>query len=78
MATRMPTRARRIVSLPVSLDQLAWSIEQLSRNELEALELAFEPKERGEILRRRKTIRDAARRGRALELADLQAEFGAA
>lgn len=80
MATRMstPTRARRLVSLPVSLDQLAWSIERLSGKELEALELAFEPKERKEILRRRKTIRSAARRGRALDLADLRVEFGPA
>lgn len=75
MSTRTPTR--RLVSLPVSLDQLAFSIEQLSPSDLEALELSFDPAERKEILRRGRAVRGLARRGKALNLPDLQAEFGA-
>lgn len=76
MSARTPTRARRLVSLPVSLDQLAFSIERLSPDDLEALELSFDPRERKEILRRGKAVRGLARRGKTLTLPDLQAEFG--
>lgn len=77
MPTRTPTRARRLVSLPASLDQLAFSVEQLSQSDLETLELSFDPTERKEIIRRGKAVRGLARRGKALNLPDLQAEFGA-
>ena len=76
--TRIPTRARRLVSLPVSLDQLALTIGRLSPKDLEALELAFEPGEQRELLRRRKAVRGLAKKGKALSLDDLQAEFGGA
>lgn len=62
----------------MSLDQLAFTIGQLSEKELEGLELAFKPRERKEILRRRKTVRGLARRGKTLALGDLQAEFTSA
>lgn len=77
MSTRTPARARRLVSLPVSLDQLAFSIEQLSPSDLEALEFSFDSAERKEILRRGKAMRGLARRGKTLPLPGLQAEFGA-
>ena len=78
MATKTVASAKRLVRLPVSLDQLAVTISQLSPSDLEALEFAFDARSRTEILRRRKEVRGLAKRGKALRLSDFQEEFGSA
>lgn len=78
MATKTVVPAKRVVRLPVSLDQLAVTISQLSPSDLEALEFAFDARSRTEILRRRKAVRGLAKRGKAFRLSDLQEEFGSA
>lgn len=78
MPTRQRTSAQRLISLPVSFDQLAFTIGRLSRKDLNALEFAFEPETRKEVLRRRRAVRGLARRGKTLNLSALEAEFGTA
>lgn len=76
MATKTAVPAKRLVRLPVSLDQLAFTISQLAPADLEALEFAFDARSRAQILRRWKTIRGLAKRGKTLQLSDLEEEFG--
>lgn len=78
MATKTVVPLKRLVQLPVSLDQLATTISRLSPSDLEALEFAFDARSRTEIIRRRKAVRGLAKRGKALRLSDLQEEFGGA
>lgn len=76
MAAKTDIPAKRLVGLPVSLDQLAFTISRLTPSDLEALEFAFDAQARADILRRRKSARSLVKRGKALKLSDLRDEFG--
>lgn len=64
---------RRSRQLPIGVDQLAFAIERLSPDELEALELALEPGVQREVRRRQRSI---ARGKKLLVYSDLVSEFG--
>ncbi|OHA62221.1 MAG: hypothetical protein A3E07_02890 [Candidatus Wildermuthbacteria bacterium RIFCSPHIGHO2_12_FULL_45_9] len=69
-------KSTKSVSVPLTLEQIALSLGQLSPQELEVLEELIDPTFQKTILTRSKEITLLGKRKQTLSLEDLQKDFG--
>jgi hypothetical protein len=67
---------KKIISVPFTLEQLAFSLNQLSRKDIEMLEELVDGKFRKMVLSRGREIASQYTKGETLSLSELQEEFG--
>ncbi|OGH20672.1 MAG: hypothetical protein A3D74_05210 [Candidatus Levybacteria bacterium RIFCSPHIGHO2_02_FULL_37_13] len=70
------TEYQKIISLPLTLEQIAFSLKQLSRTDLEILEELMDKKFQKTILSRGKEIVSQYKKGQTDSLKQLQRDFG--
>lgn len=70
------TGYHKFISLPLTLEQIAFSLNQLSRTDLEILEELMDKKFQKTILSRGKEIVSQYKKGQTDSLKQLQRDFG--
>ena len=70
------TGYQKFISLPLTLEQIAFSLKQLSRTDLEILEELMDKKFQKTILSRGKEIVSQYKKGQTVSLKQLQRDFG--
>lgn len=70
------TGYQKIISLPLTLEQIAFSLKQLSTTDLEILEELMDTKFQKTILSRGKEIVSQYKKGQTDSLKQLQRDFG--
>lgn len=70
------TGYQKTISLPLTLEQIAFSLKQLSKNDLEILEELMDKKFQKTILSRGKEIVSQYKKGQTDSLKQLQRDFG--
>lgn len=77
MATiQTETKFKKFISIPLTLEQVAFSLSQLSRKDLEILEELADKKFQKIILSRGRAIFSQFRKNKTLSSQELQKEFG--
>lgn len=74
--TIQKTGYQKTISLPLTLEQIAFSLSQLSRTDLEILEELMDKKFQKTILSRGKEIVSQYKKGQTDSLKQLQQDFG--
>lgn len=75
ITSTIKTDVEKFVSVPLSLEQIAFSLSQLSQYDLEILEEFLDKKFQRKIISRGKNILSLYKKGKTIPLAQIQKEF---
>lgn len=76
MATQTTIEYKKLISVPLTIEQLAFSLSQLSRKDLEIFEELLDKKFQKIILSRGKKSASQIRKNQSISLKELQRDFG--
>ena len=76
MATQTTTEFKKFISVPLTMEQLAFSLSQLSRKDLEIFEELLDKKFQKIILSRGKKAVSQIKKNQTISLKELQKDFG--
>lgn len=76
MATQTITEFKKLISVPLTIEQLAFSLSQLSRKDLEIFEELLDKKFQKVILNRGNKTVSQIKKNQTISLKELQKDFG--
>lgn len=76
MATQTITESKKFISVPLTIEQMAFSLSQLSRKDLEIFEELLDKKFQKIILSRGKRAVSQIKKNQTISLKELQKDFG--